>query len=153
MSISPWVRYDKVQFILISVTMMVNRIWTTTNSVFWLASSSQIKKKFTMLPNDSSLFFTFWWKKNCSISFFFMLYRKLSINGIATTISIAVFCLQNLIRLNMSTCHFCWSGLYRSYVFRHMRLRSFAVLCGYCAFHKRYNMVLSLVVNYRKAQI
>ena len=99
MSISPWVRYDKVQFILISVTMMVNRIWTTTNSVFWLASSSQIKKKFTMLPNDSSLFFTFWWKKNCSISFFFMLYRKLSINGIATTISIAVFCLQNLIRL------------------------------------------------------
>ena len=78
---------------------MVNRIWTTMNSVFWLATWSQIKKKFTMLPNDSSLFFTFWWKKNCSISLFFMLYRKLSINGIATTISIVVFCLRNLIWL------------------------------------------------------
>ena len=31
---------------------------------------------------------------------------------------------------NMSTFHFCWSGLYRSYVLRHIRLRSFAVLCG-----------------------
>ena len=42
-----------------------------------------------------------------------------------STISIAVFCLQNL----MSTCYFCWSGVYRSYVLRHIRLRSFAVLC------------------------
>ena len=42
-----------------------------------------------------------------------------------STISIAVFFLQNL----MSTCYFCWSGVYRSYVLRHIRLRSFAVLC------------------------
>ena len=28
----------------------------------------------------------------------------------------------------MSTFHFCWSGLYRSFVFRHIRLQSFAVL-------------------------
>ena len=44
-----------------------------------------------------------------------------------STISIAVFCLQNLICLHY---YFCWSGLYRSYVLRHIRLRSFAVLCG-----------------------
>ena len=42
-----------------------------------------------------------------------------------STISIGVFFLQNL----MSTCYFCWSGVYRSYVLRHIRLRSFAVLC------------------------
>ena len=35
-----------------------------------------------------------------------------------------------LAEFNMFTCHFCWSGLYRSYVLRHIRLRSFAVLCG-----------------------
>ena len=151
MSISPWIRYDKVQFILISVTMMVNRIWTTRNSVFWLATWSQIKKKFTMLPNDSSLFFTFWWKKNCSISFFFMLYRKLSINGIATTIIIALFCLHNLIWLT------CLLVIFADQVFIDPKffgifvcgpLQSvIAVLCGYCAFHKRYNMVLSLAVT------
>ena len=33
-------------------------------------------------------------------------------------------------RIYKSTRHFCWSGLYRSYVFRHIPLRSFAVLCG-----------------------
>ena len=44
-----------------------------------------------------------------------------------STISIAVFCLQNLICLYY---YFCWSGLYRSYVLLHIRLRSFAVLCG-----------------------
>ena len=31
---------------------------------------------------------------------------------------------------NMSTCYFCWSGLYRSSVLRHIRLRSFAFLYG-----------------------
>ena len=31
---------------------------------------------------------------------------------------------------NMSSYHFCWSGLYRSYVLRHIRLRPFAVLCS-----------------------
>ena len=40
------------------------------------------------------------------------------------------YCSILLAELNMSTCHFCWSGLYRSYVLRHIRLRSFAVLCG-----------------------
>ena len=30
---------------------------------------------------------------------------------------------------NMSNFQFCWSGLYISYVLRHIRLRSFAVLC------------------------
>ena len=44
-----------------------------------------------------------------------------------STISIAVFCLQNLTCLHY---YFCWSGLYRSYVLWHIRLRSFAVHCG-----------------------
>ena len=48
-----------------------------------------------------------------------------------STISIAVFCLQNLICLHY---YFCWSGLYRSYVVRHIPLRSFAVLCGLCLY-------------------
>ena len=33
-------------------------------------------------------------------------------------------------KIFLSTFHFCWSGLYRSYVVRRIRLRSFAVLCG-----------------------
>ena len=40
---------------------------------------------------------------------------------------IAVFCLQNLICLHY---YFCWSGLYKSYVLWHIRLRSYAVPCG-----------------------
>ena len=40
--------------------------------------------------------------------------------------SIVVFCMQNLICRRY---YFCWSGLYRFYVLRHIRLRSFAVLC------------------------
>ena len=38
---------------------------------------------------------------------------------------------------NMSTVHFCWSGLYRSYVLWHIRLRSFAVLVvDVCTFYR-----------------
>ena len=32
--------------------------------------------------------------------------------------------------LNVSTCYFCWSSLYRSYVLRQIGLLSCAVLCG-----------------------
>ena len=58
-------------------------------------------------------------------------------------LSVSCWCLADLIftwydqhcsillaEFKMSTFHFCWSGRYRSYVLRHIRLRSFAVHCG-----------------------
>ena len=41
----------------------------------------------------------------------------------------------------MSTCHFCRSGLYRSYVPRHISLRSFAVFCGWCFYFMYFGAV------------
>ena len=62
-------------------------------------------------------------------------------------LSVSCWCLAELIftwydqhcsillaEFNMSTFHFCWSGLYRFYVRRHIRLRPFAVPCGYCLY-------------------
>ena len=50
--------------------------------------------------------------------------------GTPTENIIIQHCSILLAEFNISTCYFCWSGLYRSYV-RHIRSRSFVVLCGY----------------------
>ena len=50
--------------------------------------------------------------------------------GTPTENIITQHCSILLAEFNISTCYFCWSDLYRSYV-RHIRSRSFAVLCGY----------------------
>ena len=46
----------------------------------------------------------------------------------------------------MSTCYFCWSGLYRSYVLRHIRLRSFAVLCVVNTYTIKWSLIWFYIV-------
>ena len=46
----------------------------------------------------------------------------------------------------MSTSYFCWSGLYRSYVLRHVRLRSFAVLCVVNTYTIKWSLIWFYIV-------